>query len=338
MMRALVVCPGRGSYDRSAMGQLVHRKGPARQIVQACDAWRAGQGLPSMTDLDDATRFQPSLHVAGEHASLLTAACSLADHAELSHRFEVVGVVGNSMGFYTALAASGALPLDDAIALVDTMGSYQRDNVQGGQVLYPVADSAWQRDPAMQARVDAAVGDGVWWSIDLYSYAVLGATTAGLRRLDKALPPVERGSRTFPVKLPLHSAFHTPVMADTSQRAREELAALRWSAPQVPLVDGQGRVWRPHWAPPAELRDYTLGAQVVDTFDLHLAVRTALRHCVPDVVIALGPGNSLGGPLAAMLVAEGWGGVRTRKAFEARQEESPVLLAFGVPDQRERLV
>jgi len=343
--RALIVCPGRGSYDRSQLGQLGDRSESARAVVAACDAWRAAEGRPTLSELDGAERYAASLHVAGENASLLTAACSLADLADLDHeRYRVVGVAGNSMGFYTALAASGALPLDAAIRLVDTMGVYQEGHIVGGQLLYPLLDAAWRPDPAKREAVDSALasavaaGHGAWWSIDLGSHAVLGTDGGGLRHLQGALPPETRGSRTFPVKLPMHSAFHTPLMTETSERAFADLADLPWSAPRVDLVDGRGVVFRPRWADPEALRRYTLGAQVVDVFDFRTAIRTALRHCAPDVVIALGPGNALGAPLASLLVQEGWNGVRSREAFEERQASNPLLLAFGVPEQRRQLL
>ncbi len=344
MKRALLVCPGRGSYDRAQLGQLQDRSEAARAVVAVCDAYRAQRGLPTVTALDGAERYSNRLHVAGEHASLLTAACSLADAAELDRtRYEVVGVVGNSMGFYTALAVAGALPIEDAVRLIDTMGAYQEANVQGGQILYPLVDEAWRPSSEMRDRIEVALrtardaGHGAWWSIDLGSYAVLGGDEEGCRHLLAALPPEIRGPRTFPVRLPLHSAFHTPLLADTSRRALDDLDDLQWRAPHTDLVDGRGVVHRPLRASPSGLRDYTLGAQVVDTFDFRAAVRTALHHCGPEVVVALGPGNALGGPLAALLVQDGWGGVRSRAALEARQADDPVLLSFGLPDQRARL-
>ena len=72
--------------------------------------------------------------------------------------------------------------------------------------------------------------------------------------------------------------------------------------------------------------------------DFTTAVRTALRHCGADVVIALGPGNSLGGPLARILVSEGWGGIQDRAALDTRQQSDPLLLSFGVTLQRRALV
>lgn len=342
--RALIVCPGRGSYDRSSLGSLRDRGPLAADLVGRCDAWRAEHGRVPVSELDAADSFRSQLHVAGENASLLTFACGMADLAELSEAYEVVGVVGNSMGFYTALAASGALSFDDAVRLVDTMGAYQQDNVVGGQVIHPITDEQWRPDPARLAAVEDGLraawdaGGRAWWSIRLGAYAVLGGDEPGVAALLDRIPREERGSRTFPARLPLHSAFHTPLLAETSLRARQELADLDFRAPRVPLVDGRGVVFRPRWASPAALWEYTLGAQVVDTYDFATSLRTALRHLAPDVVVALGPGNSLGAPIASVLVQEGWAGVRSRADFDARQQgDEPLLLAFGVTKQREKL-
>lgn len=346
--RVLLVCPGRGSYERGSLGYLRDRD--AAGVVAACDAWRAANGRPTVTELDSAEAYKASLHVAGEHASLLTFAGSLVDRFALDpERYEVVGVAGNSMGWYTALAAAGALSLEDAIRLVDTMGAYQERNVVGGQVLYPTTDEDWVADPRLEDAVEQALaaipsaGSGprpraAEWSIRLGGFAVLGADADGVKELLQRLPPVQRGERTFPLQLPLHSAFHTSLMQATSERARADLADLPFRAPEVPLVDGRGVVFRPRHADPAELLDYTLGHQVVRPYDFTTSIVAALQHCAPDVVVALGPGNALGGPLARTLVAARWRNARTRAAFEATNRERPMLLSFGVSLQRKLLV
>ena len=345
-MRALIVCPGRGSYDRAGMGQLQDRSEAARAVISACDQHREGASRPSVSALDGAEKWRSSLHVAGENASLLTAACSLADMAELARdRFEVVGVTGNSMGWYTALGVSGALSLSDTIRVIDTMGAYQAKNVIGGQVLYPLTNASWASDPDLLDAVERTLVDGrnaghaLHWSIHLGGYAVLAGDRAGVKFLLENLPEQQRGSRTFPIQLPMHSAFHTPLMREASNRAKQDLADLGLSAPDVPLIDGRGKVFRPLSADPAELFDYTLGAQVTDPYDFTTAVASALRYTGADVVIALGPGNSLGGPIARILVEQGWRGARSRDQFdEIQKSESPLLLSFGVRPQRKRLV
>lgn len=338
--RALVVCPGRGSYGRDQLGSLAAIT-TGTDIVEVCDRWRLRNGRPTLRELDGAERFRPSLHLAGEHASLLTFAVSLVDAAHLdTDQFEIVGITGNSMGWYTALTLAGALSLSHGVELVDTMGAYQANHVIGGQVMMPRVDADWQPDPALRNAIDDAVatvraeGHVCETSIDLGSFVVLGADGAGVQRLLEVLPATKRGSRSFPTRLPNHSAFHTSLMRKTSARAFGDLAHLTFEAPTVPLVDGRGHLFRPRSTDPAALRDYTLGHQVTAAYDFACALRTALRHCAPDVVIALGPGNSLGGPIAYGLVTEGWRGVRTRDALG----DAALLRSFGVADQRRSVV
>jgi acyl transferase domain-containing protein len=343
-LRALLVCPGRGSYGKESLGTLRDRSPAATAIVAAADALRAEAGRPTISEIDAADRHSAARHVAGEHASLLTATCSLADLADLGPHLQVVGVCGNSMGWYTALIAAGALSLRDGLRLIETMGSYQAGNVQGGQLLYPVTHPDWAPDPERRARVEDAIraaraaGHTAGWSIDLGSFAVLGADEGGLAALTAALPLEARGAQTFPVRLPLHSAFHTELMRSTSERARAELADLDFHAPRVPLIDGRGVVYRPWSADPAALADYTLGHQVTDPYDFARGLRAALHHTAPDVIVLLGPGNSLGGPTAATLVHAGWRGVRSRSDLESEGARAPVLLSFAVAEQRARLV
>jgi acyl transferase domain-containing protein len=252
------------------------------------------------------------------------------------------------MGWYTALGVAGALSLSDTLRLIETMGAYQQDNVIGGQLLYPVSHPDWSPDPARLAAVEAALtaaraaGHGAWWSIRLGSFAVLGADDGGLAFLSAALPPEARGAQTFPVRLPLHSAFHTPLLGATAARAWQDLmvdAPLGFQAPRVPLVDGRGHVFRPLSADPAEMASYTLGHQVVEPYDFATSLEAALNHTGPDQVVLLGPGNPLGGAAASVLLRAGWRGMTSRADFEAVQAgDRPVLVSMGIPAQRALVV
>lgn len=341
MKRALIVCPGRGSYSRGSLGSLADRSEPVQAMVRACDEWRVAHGRSSVTALDAAESFRGTMHVAGENASLLTFACSMADFLEVDpDRYEVVGIVGNSLGWYTALAASGALPLFDAIRLIDTMGNYQAGQSLGGQIMTTVIDPDGAPSPALRTAVESAMnrtreeGGQAWISIDLGSHLVLGANTLGLKLLERHLPAIEDGKRTFPLRLPLHSAFHTPLLEPTQARAATELADLNFQAPNAPLFDGRGTVFRPHWASPADLRDYTLGHQIVRPFHFERALQSALAHLAPDTIIQLGPGNSLGGPISRLLMREGWFGLKPGVTWSDRQSTDPVFLSFGMAPQR----
>ncbi len=330
--RALLLCPGRGSYSREELGSLT----PTPSVV-AADNFRRSLGRPTPTELDAAPSYVSRSHVAGENASILTMAATLNDVDQLT-KVEVVAVIGNSMGWYTALTAAGALSLPDGLTLVETMGQYQANNVIGGQILYPLVDDDWR--PLPSEVLTQALGDipGLYWSIHLGGQAVIGGTNEALATALKVLPPRKVGEREAPFHLPLHSAFHTPLMAETSRRALGDLSGLSWRAPRIPLVDGAGRAWRPRHADPFALRDYTLGTQVIAPYDFSLGLRVALREYAPDVIVLPGPGGNLGSAVAQVLIADGWRGIRNRGDFLAMQKENPVVLSMARPEQRGRVV
>jgi acyl transferase domain-containing protein len=334
--RAVLACPGRGSYAAASLGSL-----PADHpwVVRA-EQLRAGYGLEPLLALDRAERFEPARHLQPVHASPLIFLVSMLDAEVAAGDHELVAVIGNSLGWYTALAVSGALPFDDAFRLVQEMAILQQEPLPtggpGGQVIYPLADAAWRPDPTLRAAVSAALADPggngaghVHESIDLGGYAVLAGDEAGITRLLGRLPPVKVGERLFPLRLAMHGPYHTPLVAHVADAARERLAGLRWRAPSATLVDGRGARWTPWSTDPAALRDYTLGPQITTPYRFAVSVRVALREEAPDLLVLPGPGNSLGGICGQLVVAEGYRGIRSREDFEAAQRsEAPVVLSM----------
>jgi malonyl CoA-acyl carrier protein transacylase len=210
------------------------------------------------------------------------------------------------------------------------------DNVVGGQLVYPLVDDAWR--PVPSPELDDALREvpGLYVSIRLGGQVVLGGTAEALAEAQRRLPPRRAGERDAPFLLPLHSAFHTPLMAATAARARDALHDLDWRAPAVPMVDGRGAVLRPRHADPDDVRSWTLGAQVTEPYDFTAALRVALREYAPDAIILLGPGGNLGGAIGQTLAAEGWAGVRGRADFARIQGAAPLLLSMARDDQRRR--
>ncbi|MAG55982.1 MAG: acyl carrier protein [Planctomycetes bacterium] len=346
MTRVAVICPGRGTYNRKELGSLTSAEradpgGSRADLVRRADGWREHVGRPTVTELDGADRFGSS-HLAGENAAALIYTASAADALHLAPDVEVVAVCGNSMGWYSALHVAGVFGFEDGLRLADTMGGFQaEEGVIGGQVILPVVDDQWRRDPVLEAAVAGTVaqvkkdGHPAFQSIRLGGYEVLAGDADAVRLLLNALPKAVVGEREYPFQLLGHSAFHTGLMAKTSARAVEELADLPWRTPRVSLVDGRGHVFRPLTTRPSDLLAYTLGHQVTDTYDFTRSVRVVLREFAPDILVLLGPGDTLGGAIGQIIVEEGWNGVRSKDDFVARQRsESPLLCAMARPEQR----
>lgn len=342
--RILVVFPGRGSYGPAELGSLRRLAGSSPEaaravdeVAAAMDAPRREKGRPSILDLDAAPAFDPEIHLAGENASALIVACGLADFLLLSRAgATIVGVTGNSLGFYTALGASGVLSLEDVGTLVEEMASLQTGRGQGGQVIVPVSDENWRPDPARVRAVDDAIASGAaWLSVDLGSFRVLGARDAEV--LAASLPKARLGGREYPMVLAKHKAFHTPLVADVAESVTASWK-LDWRAPSCHLLLGNGAIVTPWSADPQALAAYTLREQVVTPFRLATALRAGLRELAPDALVLTGPGESIGGSLGAAILQEGWRGLRQRDAFRRRQTDDPVLLSLARPDQRSKLL
>ena len=337
MSRVVVLCPGRGSYSKDTLSCLTDIESNKLDVA---DAVRRSSGRPTVREMDASAKFRSSWHIAGENASLLTAGISGADFDQIHSKFDIVGICGNSMGWYTALGLANACSFKTAANLIETMGQYQHRNVIGGQMVYSLVNDDWTVNLERIELVNQLVEEipDCHWSIRLGGQAILGGTKEALARLQNALPPVEQSGRTFPFILPLHSAFHTPLMLDTHRQALTDLADLELTTPAIPLIDGRGHIWRPKACDRHALKSYTLGKQVTETYDFTAMMQSVLKHIAPDHIILLGPGSNLGGAVAHVLIQERWQGIRNKMDFIKRQQERPFILAMGRPDQRHLVV
>ena len=102
----------------------------------------------------------------------------------------------------------------------------------------------------------------------------------------------------------------------------------------LPAIDGQGRIWSPGAFGRDAIYDYTLGAQLTDSYDFTRAVQVAAAEYAPDTIIVLGPGTTLGAPTVQALIASGWRGLSGKADFQSRQNNDPILMSMGTEDQR----
>ncbi len=335
---AVVICPGRGTYNKPELGYLHRHHGNRMDIFRRFDALRTEAGQEPVTDLDGAARFAVSKYSRGDVASPLIYAASLSDALDLADDIEVVAVTGNSMGWYIALAVGGALSPDNGFHVVNTMGTLMQDHLIGGQLVYPFTDETWKNDPVRKAelladvaRINAIDGHDLALSIDLGGMLVLAGNEVGLKAFETSQPVVQD---RFPMRLANHAAFHTHLQAPVAAEGRSRLGVELFDQPTRPLIDGRGKIWWPGATDTQELWDYTLGHQVTDAYDFTRSVQTAAREFAPDLFIVTGPGATLGGAVAQSLVQANWRGLKDKAAFQEQQDTQPILLAVGREDQR----
>jgi len=339
---ALVIAPGRGTYGKGELGYLARHHAARAAIIARFDAVRADRGQPTLTEVDGAERFSNSLHLRGDVAAPLIYAASYLDFLAIDRsRYDVVAVTGNSMGWYSALACGGAVSGAAGFAIADAMGMNSQAHGPGGQIVVTVVDGDWRDVPGLRNevlalcdRISARAGHVAALSIDLGGMLVLAGNDAGIKALAAELP--ETPGRA-PLPLAGHGPFHTPLMHESSARAKAQLAAQLFAAPALPLIDGRGHIWRQYASTPDVLWDYTFGHQIVAAYDFTRAVQVAVKEYAPDRVILLGPGDTLGGAIAQTLIAIGWRGLTSKGDFIERQMADPLVLAMGRADQRERV-
>ncbi|AXI46866.1 acyl carrier protein [Sulfitobacter sp. SK012] len=335
---AVIICPGRGTYNKGELGYLGRHHADQSDLISQFDELRTARNQETIRDLDSAARFSGVKHTRGDNASPLIFASSYFDAQAISNEYDVLAATGNSMGWYIALAVAGALASLAAFEVVNTMGTLMQDSMIGGQTLYPFVDDNWIAEPGKKESLLEMVADiatrqdhDLAVSIHLGGMLVVAGNELGLRAFESAVPPL--GGR-YPMRLPNHAAFHTALQCPIAKQGQSLLSEVNFSPPDIPLVDGRGAVWHPRSCRASDLWGYTLGHQVVETYDFTTAVQVAAKTFAPDVFITTGPGTTLGGAVAQSLIAMKWDGISSKDDFQKRQEKDPILVSIGRDDQR----
>lgn len=333
---AVVLCPGRGTYQKSELGCLAAFYGS--NTLKAIDKQRQQQGLATVTELDSAAVYLPASHQKAENNAALIYAAGLAQFqalrgattpgsaaAALAEQYDIVAVTGNSMGWYTALSCAGVWDCAFGTAVVSGMAQLTAQ-AQGQQFIYPLLDENWRRDPAKDAAVKqqlAAHPGELWMSIEYGGYAVLAGTKNAVASAMKHLPPLDG---RFPLLLHGHAAFHSPLMQQASMQALDKFKQQHFLPPQIPLIDGAGSIWHTGAVDTTALWRYTFQTQVADCYHFTRAVQVAVKEFAPDKLILLGPGQNLGGAVAQSLIEIGYAGLQNKQDFVALQQSNNPLL------------
>lgn len=334
---AVLICPGRGTYNKAELGTLMRTHGD-NPLITKWDAFRTHEGQATLTDLDTVTHFSAAQHTTGDNASPLIYACSYLDAQAAHARHDIVAVTGNSLGWYIALAAAGGTDAQGGMKIVNTMGTFMHTHGTGGQILYPFVDENWQaiaheetRLKDLVAKINLQPEYRLALSIHLGGMLVVAGTELGLVAFEKA---VGTDDHRKPLRLPNHAAFHTGLMQYVAEMGQDSLSQSLFTDPQTALIDGRGTVWHPISTDLIALRDYTLGHQVTQPYDFTAAIVSAARNFAPDRFIITGPGTTLGSAVAQALIGIKWQGIDSKAAFQARQASDPLILSMGRTDQR----
>ena len=232
MTQFAFVFPGQGSQAIAMLDGFAGNRVVADTVAEASDALQFDLGKliaeGPKEELDLTTNTQPVM---------LTAAVAFY-RAWLAAGGPVPNVVaGHSLGEYSALVAAGVIAFKDAVPLVRFRAQAMQEAVPVGQGTMAVVLGL--SDDDVRAACAEAVAENPALVVEPVNFnapaqVVIAGHTAAVERACE-LAKAKGAKRAM--KLPVSAPFHSSLLKPASDRLREYMAGLTFSAPQIALIN-----------------------------------------------------------------------------------------------------
>ncbi|OWW22107.1 ACP S-malonyltransferase [Noviherbaspirillum denitrificans] len=229
MTKFAFVFPGQGSQAIGMLNGFSGNEVVQQTVAEASDALQFDLGKliaeGPKEELDLTTNTQPVM---------LTAAVAFY-RAWIAAGGKTPDIVaGHSLGEYSALVASGVIPFKDAVPLVRFRAQVMQEAVPVGQggmaAILGLSD-----DDVRAACQDAAQGEVVEAvNFNAPAQVVIAGHKAAVERACEAAK-AKGAKRALP--LPVSAPFHSSLLKPASDRLRDYMVGLAFSAPQLPLIN-----------------------------------------------------------------------------------------------------
>jgi len=285
--RIALVFPGQGS-QAVGMGRLLSEAEPmARSVFERADR---ALGFALSRTCFEGPEEALRLTAVTQPAILATSvACleALAASAPADWRGRIACAAGHSLGEYTALVASGALDLEDAVRIVRRRGEYMQEAVPVGAGAM-AAVLGLPVDEVQALCRDAAEGDVLApANLNATDQTVVAGTARAVNRLVSLAKG--RGARKT-VLLPVSAPFHCDLMAPARERLARDLGELRLRDASFPVIVNVSA--RPETG--AEVLRRALLDQVTSPVRWVESV-LCMKEMGMDALVEVGPGRVLSG-------------------------------------------
>jgi len=283
------IFPGQGS-QYVGMGQSLAKAFPvAREVLDEADA-ALGGGLAALMaegpeeELRKTANTQPAI-----------LAVSVAAHRALVResggRFQQpLFYAGHSLGEYSALVASGALSLSDAVRVVKARGTFMQEAAPPGEGamaailgLDPV--SVKEACKEAQAQEKGRVVEPANYNSPEQT-VIAGHADA----VDRAIACCKARGAKRALPLPVSAPFHCSLMSPVQPRLAQELSGVQWKKPSAPII--ANATAEPN-TDPARIVELLLTQVTAPVRWVETVQRMALAGV--DTLIEFGPGKVLAG-------------------------------------------
>lgn len=286
-MTTAVVFPGQGSQAVGMGKALAERFSQAQEVFARVDD-ALDQSLSQImfegpdAELTSTANAQPALMAVS-----LAVLRVLEAEAGFVLKRDAAYVAGHSLGEYSALAAAGALTIEDTARLLRLRGEAMQQAVPKGRGAM-AALLGVESEQARTIIAEAAEGDVCDIANDNGGGQIVVSGSA--EAIERAMSIAKRMGVKRAVLLPVSAPFHCRLMTPAAEAMRDALAAAVIEAPAVPVVTNT--LARPIFEP-AEIRE-TLVAQVCGTVRWRESVRF-MADAGATRFLELGSGKVLSG-------------------------------------------
>ncbi|MFZ6690688.1 ACP S-malonyltransferase [Undibacterium sp. SXout20W] len=229
MTQFAFVFPGQGSQAIGMLNGFADNPVVQQTVAEASDALQFDLGKliseGPKEDLDLTTNTQPVM---------LTAAVATYRAWIAAGGSTPKVVAGHSLGEYSALVAAGVIAFKDAVPLVRFRAQAMQEAVPVGQGGMAAILGLSDEDVATICQEAGSVGVVEAVNFNAPAQVVIAGTKAAVERaceLAKA-----KGAKRALV-LPVSAPFHSSLLKPASDKLREYLAGVAFSAPAIPLIN-----------------------------------------------------------------------------------------------------
>ena len=277
--------PGQGSQE-VGMGRDAFDASPAaREVFEAADA-ALGFSLSRICfEGPDSELLRTEI----QQPAILTTSIALLRALEERGAVEAAFVAGHSLGEYSALVASGSLPFEDAVRLVQARGRFMQEAVAEGHGAM-AAVMGCPADVVEQACRLVAQETGRVVAPANYNGTAQTVIAGDVAAVELACSRAKKDGAKRSVALPVSAPFHCELMAPAAGKLALELAAVRFSDPAPPVITNVEASPNADGERVAEL----LRQQVTAPVRFVEMVQTLAREGVTRV-LEIGPGRVLSG-------------------------------------------
>lgn len=242
--RIAFVFPGQGSQNPGMGKDLAENSVAARRVFEEADE-ALGFAISRLCFEGPAEDLQLTENT---QPAILT--CSVAAYRAMEEAGTGVSafVAGHSLGEYSALVASGALNLADAVRTVRARGRYMQEAVPVGTGAMAAVIGG---DLKEIQRVCEAARDSQICSVANFNSPSQAVIAGNAEAVDRAIEGLQGVAKRV-IKLKVSAPFHCALMKPAQERLALDLAQLSFREPAMPVVtnvDAQATTI------PEELRD-----------------------------------------------------------------------------------